>query len=103
MNVHPHGVNRTRGSRHHLTPHAAHFYHPLVLACPFTDASVAVSVWLAAALGLPLAAGTGGAAGCGCAFCAVGAGAADACPVGWPAAVAAVSPGARSGISLSTS
>ena len=87
---------------HHLTPHATHFYHPLVLACPFTDASVAVSVWLADGLGLPLAAGTGDSADFGCDFGAAEVGTAEVCPVGWPTAVVAVSPRALSDSSLST-
>ena len=99
MNVHPHSVNRTRGLTHHLTPRAARPHHPLVLACPFTDASVTVSVWLADELGLAFPAGIVGSAGLG----AVGVGMADVCPVGLLGTSAAGSPGALSGMSLSSS
>jgi hypothetical protein len=46
MNVHPHGVNRTV-SGHHA---GLAVYHPLEVACPFTEVSVVVAVLLAAVL-----------------------------------------------------
>src|SRR3984957_20831852 len=50
MNVHPHGVNRTSRSGHHA---GLAVYHPLEVACPFTEVSVAVAVLLAAVLLVP--------------------------------------------------
>src|ERR1700722_12422667 len=50
MNVHPHGVNRTSRSGHHA---GLAVYHPLEVACPFTEVSVVVAVLLAAVLLVP--------------------------------------------------
>src|SRR5271170_1724154 len=47
MNVHPHSVNRTPGSRHHVR---LAVYHPLEATCPFTDVSVVVAVLSSAVL-----------------------------------------------------
>src|SRR5580693_2113387 len=47
MNVHLHSVNRTPGSRHHLS---LAVYHPLEVTCPFTDVSVVVAVVSSAVL-----------------------------------------------------
>src|ERR1700722_20218192 len=100
MNVHLHGVNRTGGLTHHETPHATLPHHPLELACPFTDASVTVSVWLGEALGLAGPAGTTGSAGFGAAGGGVAvAGGAAATPDGCPATSVAVSSGVSASIS----
>src|SRR5580693_4309614 len=47
MNVHPHSVNRTPGSKHHVR---LAVYHPLEVTCPFTDVSVFVAVLSSAVL-----------------------------------------------------
>ena len=62
MNVQPHGVNRTSESEHHA---GLAVYHPVVVACPFTEVSVTVSVSSADGSGLVVAAETGGSADSG--------------------------------------